>query len=136
VHKHFQFHVGAFLADFFDLVQAQFARQDDACHAHLLPELDRHVVDGVGLHREVNGHVGKVAFPCLAHHHDQAGVGHDDAVGLDGNDGLNVAQVGAHLVVVRQQVAGDKEFFAAGVASAMPIWICSSLNSLLRARRL
>jgi hypothetical protein len=73
---------------------------------------------------------------CLAHHHDQAGVGHDQGVGLQRDDGLNVAQVGAHLVVVRQQVAGDKELFAALRALRQcPVPICSSLNSLLRARK-
>ena len=111
MHKHFQLHVGAFLADFFNLVQAQFARQDDAGNPHFLPELHRHEVGGIGLHREVNRHFG----PLLAHLHDQAGVGHDERVRAHGNDGFDVAQVGAHLVVVRQQVAGQKKFLAARV---------------------
>ena len=51
--------------------------------------------------------------PFFAHLHDQAGVGHDERVGLERDDGLDVAQVGAHLVVVRDQVAGDEELFAA-----------------------
>src|SRR5690606_26371060 len=48
VHEHFQLHVGAFLADLFDLIEAQLARENDALHAHLLPELDGGVVGGVG----------------------------------------------------------------------------------------
>ncbi len=111
MHEHFELDVGAFLADLLDLVEAQLARKDDAHHAHLLPELHSCPVHGVGLHREVDGHFG----PFFAHHHDQARVGHDQAVGLHGNHRLDVAQVGAHLVVVRQQVAGDKKLLVADV---------------------
>ena len=57
VHEDFQLDVRAFLADALDLVEAEFARQDDALHAHLLPELHRGEVGRVGLHREVDGHV-------------------------------------------------------------------------------
>jgi len=111
MNEHFQFHVRAFLADLLDLVQAQLAREDDARHPCALPELHRGVVGGVGLHREVDFGLG----PLFLDHHDQAGVGHDEGVGLAGNHGLDVAQVGAHLVVVRDQVAGDEEFLAARV---------------------
>ena len=108
MHKHFKLHVWALLANFFNLVKAEFARQDDALHAHVLPKLHRRPVDGVGLHREVNVHLG----PLLAHHHDEARVGHDEGVGLHRDDGFDVTYIGAHLVVVRQQVAGQKELFA------------------------
>jgi len=42
-------------------------------------------------------------------------VGHDERVRTHGNDGLDVAQIGPHLVVVRQQVACQKELLAACV---------------------
>jgi hypothetical protein len=77
VHEHLQLHVGAFLADLLHLGQAQLAREDDARHAHALPELHRRPVGGVGLHAEVDRHVR----PLLAHLHDQARVGHDQRVG-------------------------------------------------------
>ena len=59
----------------------------------------------------MDGHVR----PLLAHLHDQAGVGHDECVRPQRNHRLQIAQVAAHLVVVRIKVAGDKEFFAARV---------------------
>ncbi len=109
VHEHLQLDVRALLPDALDLVQAQLAREDDARQAHALPELHGHRVHRVGLHREVDGHPG----PALAHQHDEARVGHDERVGPQGDHRLDVAQVGAHLVVVRQQVAGHEEFAAA-----------------------
>ena len=117
VHKHFQLHVGAFLADLLDLVQAQLARQDDARDAHLLPELHGGVVGGVGLHGQVNFLLG----PLFLDHHDEAGVGHDHGVGLHGDDGLDVSDIGAHLVVVRDQIAGQEELLAAcmGLGNAL-----------------
>ncbi|MPM95241.1 hypothetical protein SDC9_142395 [bioreactor metagenome] len=111
VHEDFDLHVGAFLADLLNLVQAQLAREDDARHARLLPELHRGVVGGVGLHGEVNLGVG----PLFLHHHHQAGVGHDEGVRLQLHHRRDVADIGAHLVVVRDQVAGDEELLAARV---------------------
>ena len=108
MYEHFQLHVWAFLADLFDLVQRQLAREDDALHAHLLPELDGGVVGGVGLHREVNHGLG----PLFLDHHDQAGVGHDQRVGLHLDDGLDVAQVGADLVVVGNDVGRQEKLLA------------------------
>ncbi|EWS63368.1 hypothetical protein Y695_03400 [Hydrogenophaga sp. T4] len=114
VHEDFELDVGAVVADRGHLIKAQLAAQDDAGHALLLPELHRRAVGGVGLHREVDRHLGPEAFVhLLAHQHDQAGVGHDERVGLEFDHRLQVAKVGAQLVVVRDQVAGDEEFFAA-----------------------
>ena len=56
----------------------------------------------------MNGHLG----PLFSHHHDQARVGHDQAIRLHGDDGLNVTHISAYLVVVRQQVAGDEKLLA------------------------
>ena len=106
--KHFKLHVRAFLADFFNFVQAEFTRQDDARDAYLLPKLHGGPIHSVGLYRQMNGHLG----PLFSHHHDEAGVGHDQTIGLHGNDGLNVPHIGAHLVVMRQQVAGDEKLLA------------------------
>jgi hypothetical protein len=57
------------LADFFDLVKRQYTRQDQARQSHAVPDLDVGSVDGVGLHRQVDGQLR----PLVAHHHDQAG---------------------------------------------------------------
>ena len=113
MHEDFQLHIRAFLADFFDFVQAQFARQNNAFHAHFLPKFHRHIVHGVGLHGKVDWHIRIIAFVhALAYHHDETGVGHDETIGFHRNDGFNIAQISANLVVMRQQIAGDKEFFA------------------------
>ncbi|MNO90206.1 hypothetical protein D3C76_817110 [compost metagenome] len=70
VDEDFQLHLGHLHADLFDLVERQFAGEDGAGQAHLMPELHRGPVDRVGLHREVNGHVRE----GFAHHHDETGV--------------------------------------------------------------
>ena len=114
VHEYFQFDVGAFLADFGDFVHAQFARQDDAFHADVLPEFHAPIVGGVGLHGQVHGHVGVF----VAHFHNQAGVGHDECVGFHGDEGLHVGVEGFELAVVWQGVHGEVEFFAARVGFA------------------
>ena len=76
VHEHLQFDVGAGLADLPDLLQGEFAREDDAPYPLRLPEAHAGVVHGVGLHRQVDGHIG----PALAHQQDQAGIGHDQGI--------------------------------------------------------
>ena len=60
----------------------------------------------------MNGYLG----PLFAHHHDEAGVGHDDAIRLHCNHGFDVAHIGANLVVVRQQVAGDEKLLSSLVS--------------------
>src|SRR5690606_35234404 len=58
VYEDFQLGVGAVVADGFDLVQTQFARQDDAADALPAPELHGRAVGGVGLHRQVDRYLG------------------------------------------------------------------------------
>ena len=53
--------------------------------------------------------------PAFANKIDQAGVGHDQRVGLERNDRRHVGQIGAHLGVVWQHVADHVELFAAAV---------------------
>ena len=70
MHEDLQLDVRALLADFGDLVERQFARQDDAGNAELLPEAHRGVIHRVGLHRQMNRH----RRPVVAHQRDEAGV--------------------------------------------------------------
>ncbi len=128
VHEDFDLDVGAGVADGGHLVQAEFAREDDAGHTLAVPELHRRAVGGVGLHREVDRHLGPAAaLHLLAHQHDEPGVGHDERVGLEGHHRRQIAEVGAQLVVVRDQVAGDEEFFAARMR------FCDALGDLFHA---
>ena len=50
VNEDFEFDVGAFLADFGDFFHAQFARQNNAFDADVLPEFHAPVVGGIGLY--------------------------------------------------------------------------------------
>ena len=56
--------------------------------------------------------------PAFAHVHNQAGIGHNQRIGLHGNQGLHVGHKGFQLAVVRQGVYREKEFFAARVRFA------------------
>ena len=109
MHEYFQFHLRAALADFLDLVERQFARQDHARQAHAVPEFHVGPVDGIRLHRQVHRHLR----PLVAHHHDQAGVGHDQRIGPHGDHRFHVAQIRFQLGVVGEDIAGDKELLAA-----------------------
>ena len=109
--KHLQFHVRAFLADFLDFIQAQFAREDDAAETDAAPELDCSEVGGAGLNRQVNWNLR----PFFAHHHDQAGVGHDQRIRLHFDHRFHIGQIGLDLGVVRQNVAGNKKQLVARV---------------------
>ena len=111
MHEDLKLHVRTFLADLGDLVEREFARKNDAADAELFPEPHCRVVDGVGLHRKVDGHVG----PGLANHVDQARVGHDQRVRLEGDDRRHVRQVGFDFGVVRKDVADDVEPLAQAV---------------------
>ncbi|MNT87220.1 hypothetical protein D3C72_2276070 [compost metagenome] len=51
--------------------------------------------------------------PLVAHHHDQARIGHDQRIGAHGDHRFHVAQIGFQLGVVGKDVAGDKELLAA-----------------------
>ena len=77
----------------------------------MLPEFNGSVVHRVGLYRQVNRHF----WPLFAHHHDQTWVSHDECVGFEVDYGFDVAHIGADFIVVGQQVAGDKQFFATGM---------------------
>ena len=50
MNKNLQFDVGAFLADLGDFIKRQFAREDDARDAELLPEAHGGKIDGIGLY--------------------------------------------------------------------------------------
>ena len=113
VYKHFQFHRRNLFADFADFFQAQFPGQDHAADALAVPEFHGGPVNGVGLHRQVNG----LVRPFLSYQHDQAGVRHDQGVGFLFNDRLQVSQVAAHLVVVGGNVGNQVELFAQFVRS-------------------
>jgi len=117
VDEDFEFDVGATLADFGDFVERQFTRQDDALDAHLLPETNRGPIHRVGLHRQVDD----LFRPGFAHHVDEAGVGHDQGVGLERDDRRHVGQIGRQLGVVRNDVADDEKLLAAGVRFVDPV---------------
>src|SRR5574343_289123 len=107
----FELDVRALLADFCDLVERQFARQNHALAPAFLPDANRRPIDGIGLHRQVDG----LFRPGFAHHVDQPGVGHDQRVGLQLDDRRHVGQVGGQLGVVREDVADNEKLLAAGV---------------------
>ena len=96
----FDFSIRALLADLRHLIKRQLARQDDPADTDTFPEANRCRVDGIGLHREVDFHLG----PGLAHQHDEAGIGHDQRVGLQGDHRCHVLHVVLHLVVMREDV--------------------------------
>ena len=66
VNEDFNFHLRHLAANFGDFIQRQLAGENDAGQPHLLPELDCRPVHGVGLHRQMNIHVGKM----FAHQHN------------------------------------------------------------------
>ncbi len=109
VHEDFELGVRAFLADLRDFVEREFARQDHAADAGAAPELHRRVVHRVGLHRQVDGHLG----PAFADHQHQAGIGHDQRIGLERHHRRHVLEIGLELGVVRQDVADQVEPAAA-----------------------
>ena len=55
----FQLHLRHLHADLLDLVQGQLSGENDPGQAHLMPELHRGPVDRVGLHRQVDRHLGE-----------------------------------------------------------------------------
>ena len=59
----------------------------------------------------MNRHVGE----RLAHHHDQARVGHDQCVRAHLYDRLEVSNIVLQLIVVRRDVARQEELFAGRV---------------------
>jgi hypothetical protein len=98
-----------------------------------VPELDVGPVDGIRLHGQVHGHVG----PLVAHHHDQAGVGHDQRVRFHVDHRLHIAQIGLQLGVVGKDVAGHEELLAACVGAVYAfLQRIQSRKSLLRTRKL
>lgn len=50
--------------------------------------------------------------PCRAHHVDQPGVGHDQRVGFERDDGRHVFKVGGEFGVVRKDVADHEKLLA------------------------
>lgn len=76
VDENFDLHFRHLAANFGDFIQRQLAGENNAGESHLLPELDRRPVDGVGLYRQVNIHMREI----FAHQHDQPRVGHDQRV--------------------------------------------------------
>ena len=59
----------------------------------------------------MNRHVGK----GLAHHHDQAGIRHDQCIRTHCDNGFEITNVVLQLVVVRGDIAGEEEALAGGV---------------------
>ncbi len=111
VDEDFQFHLRHLHADLLDLVERQLAGEDGTGQSHLMPELHRGPVDRVGLHREVDRHVGE----GFAHHHDEAGVGHDECIRLHIHHGAHVADEGLELGVVGLDVGHHIELLAEGM---------------------
>ena len=109
VNEDFEFDVGAFLADFGDFFHAQFARQNNALNADVLPEFHAPVVGGVCLYGQVNRHFR----PFFAHSHNQTRIRHNQRVGFHGNQGLHIGNKGFEFGVVRQRIDGQEEFFVA-----------------------
>ena len=130
VHKHFQLDIGALLADFGNFFDAQFARQNNAFHADFLPEFHAPPVGGVGLHRQMNRHFR----PAFAHVHNQAGVGHNQRIGLHGNQRFHIGHKGFQLAVVRQGVYREKEFLVARVRFANALLQHFKLGKFIIAR--
>ncbi len=76
--ENFKFHVRALLADFGNLVDGQFARQNHARNPHAVPEAHRRIIHRIGLHRQMNRHLR----PGLPNHQHEPWVGHDQRIGL------------------------------------------------------
>ncbi len=86
-------------------------RQDHACDALAGPEAHGRRVDGIRLHRKVDGHLR----PTLANQQDQTRVGHDQGVRTQCNDRLHVRDKGAQLGAVGHQVGRQIEALAPGM---------------------
>ncbi|MND71125.1 hypothetical protein D3C80_626450 [compost metagenome] len=108
VDEDFQFHLRHLGADFGDLFQRQFTRQDHPRQAHLLPEFYRRPVYRICLHRQVDIHLRE----GFTHHHDQAGIGHDQRVRAHVDHGFKIAQEGFQLGIVRGDIHYHVEAFS------------------------
>ncbi len=108
VDKDFQLHLRHLLTNLRNLLQRQFARQNHPRQPHLLPEFHRRPVYRVGLHRQMNRHLGE----GLTHQHDQAGIGHDQGVWLHGDHRRQIADKSLQLGVMGRDVDHHVEFFA------------------------
>ena len=104
-------HIGALVANLADFLQGQLPGENHPLDALLAPEFHRCVVDGVGLHRQVDRHLG----PLVPHQHDESRVRHDQGVRFHVNHRFHVPQIGFHLVVVGGDITGDVELLALGV---------------------
>ena len=49
--------------------------------------------------------------PAFTHHHDQAGVSHDQGIGLQGDDRFHIRKIGFKLAVMGTDITGDEKFF-------------------------
>ena len=127
MHEDFKLNIRAFLPDFSHFIERQFARENDARHAKLLPEAHGGKVHGIGLHRQMHRHLR----PGFAHHHDQTGVSHDQRVGLERHHRRHVGQIGAYLGVVRQNVADNVKQFAAGMRLANCATECFNIAKIV-----
>lgn len=105
--ENLEFHLRDLAADFADFIQRQFAGKNDPAQPHLLPEFNGRPVNGVGLDRQMNLHIGEV-FP---YQHDQTRIGHNQRVRPHIHHRLQIANEGFQLGVVRRNVDDHVEFF-------------------------
>ena len=89
MNKDFDFHLRALFADFGDLFNRQFAREDDPTDALAAPEFDTGPVDDVCLNRQMN----HLIWPFVFDHHNQTRIGHNQGVGLHLNHRLNITHI-------------------------------------------
>ena len=108
MNEYFKFNIRTLLANLGDFIQREFAREDDAGDTELLPEAHGGKIDGIGLHRKMDRHLR----PVLAHQINQAGVGHDQRVRLQGDHRGHVGQISLDLDVMRQNVAHQIKGFS------------------------
>ncbi len=105
--KHFKFRIGATLADLFNFIQRQFAGQNDPLNAHAFPEIDRCIVDGIGLHRQMYRHV-RPGFP---RHHNQTRISHNQGVRFHSDNRGNILNKGFNLGVMRNHISCQEKLF-------------------------
>jgi hypothetical protein len=90
---------GTFLADLGDFVQREFARQDDARDANFFQNFTAAQLTVLACTERWIAARASVSRTII----DQAGVGHDQRVGLEGDHRRHVVEVGGELGVVRDR---------------------------------
>ena len=111
-----KFHLRARIPNFCNLLERKFTREDDATNPDVLPETHGRMVDGIGLHREVNGKV----WPGVSGHHDQPRISHDQRIRPHFHDGGEITDESIDLAIMWKHIGREEKRLAHGVGLGNP----------------